>query len=83
MKWNQRLVRFSFDDGPPAGRAGAWDAAVAYWESRGFRCAPAGEGRVVGRRGVIETLMPDMSTEEREALERSAGSLRQALDRAA
>jgi L-lactate dehydrogenase len=38
---------------------------------------------VVGRRGVIEILVPDMSTEEREALERSAGSLRQALDRAA
>jgi L-lactate dehydrogenase len=38
---------------------------------------------VVGRRGVVEILVPDMSTEEREALERSAGSLRQALDRAA
>jgi hypothetical protein len=51
VKWNQRLVRFSFDDGPPAGRAGPLDTAVAFWESRGFRCAPAGEDRVVGRRG--------------------------------
>jgi hypothetical protein len=51
VKWNQRLVRFSFDDGPAAGQAGTLDTAVAYWESRGFRCAPAGDGRLVGRRG--------------------------------
>jgi L-lactate dehydrogenase len=38
---------------------------------------------VVGSHGVIEILVPDMSTEEQEGLERSAGSLRQALDRAA
>jgi len=50
VKWNQRLVRFSFDDGPPPGRA-AWDTAVTFWESRGFRCGPAGDDRVVGRRG--------------------------------
>jgi L-lactate dehydrogenase len=38
---------------------------------------------VVGRNGVIETLDPDMSSEERLALERSAGSLKEALIRAA
>jgi L-lactate dehydrogenase len=38
---------------------------------------------VVGRHGVIEILDPDMSNEERLALERSAGSLKQALERAA
>jgi hypothetical protein len=51
MKWNQRLVRFQFDDGPPAVRAGGWDTAVAWWEGRGFRCARADGERVVGRRG--------------------------------
>ena len=51
MKWNQRLVRFSFDDGPRADRAASWDTAVGYWESRGFRCALAGADRFVGRRG--------------------------------
>ena len=50
MKWNQRLVRFSFDDGPPRGARG-WDDAVAFWESRGFRCGEAGTDHVVGRRG--------------------------------
>ena len=35
---------------------------------------------VIGRDGVIEILDPDMSTEERLALGRSAGSLKQALD---
>jgi len=38
---------------------------------------------VIGRHGVIEILDPDMSIEERVALERSARSLKQALDRAA
>jgi L-lactate dehydrogenase len=39
---------------------------------------------VVGRHGVIEILEPDMSNEEEwQALERSAGSLKQALARAA
>jgi L-lactate dehydrogenase len=38
---------------------------------------------VVGRNGVIEILDPDMSSEERLALERSAGSLKEALIRAA
>jgi L-lactate dehydrogenase len=38
---------------------------------------------VIGRHGVIDILEPDMSDEERLALERSAGSLKQALDRAA
>ena len=52
MRWNQRLVRFSFDDALPAARAGdPWETAVAYWESRGFRCATAADDRVVGRRG--------------------------------
>jgi len=51
VRWNQRLVRFSFDDGPPADRAGGWDTAVAFWEARGFRCGTAGAERVVGRRG--------------------------------
>ena len=51
MKWNQRLVRFEFDDGPPSGARGGWDTAIAYWESRGFRCARADADRVVGRRG--------------------------------
>jgi hypothetical protein len=51
VKWNQRLVSFSFDDGPRAGPASGWDAAVAYWESRGFRCSSVGEDRLVGRRG--------------------------------
>jgi len=50
VKWNQRLVRFSFDDGPPRGARG-WDDAVAFWESRGFRCGEAGTDHVVGRRG--------------------------------
>lgn len=45
-------MRFSFDDGPaPSEGSGDWDTAVAYWESRGFRCATAGADRVVGRRG--------------------------------
>ena len=43
-------MRFSFDDGPRSGRA-AWDTAVAFWESRGFRCGEAGAERVVVRRG--------------------------------
>ncbi|HEY7375177.1 MAG TPA: hypothetical protein VIF57_23650 [Polyangia bacterium] len=51
MKWNQRLVRFSFDDSLLAERGGDWDAALAFWEGRGFRCASAGADRVVGRRG--------------------------------
>ena len=51
MKWNQRLVRFSFDDGLPPDRGGGWDTAVGWWEGRGFRCAKAGTDRVVGRRG--------------------------------
>jgi hypothetical protein len=51
VKWNQRLVRFSFDDGPPPDRGGGWDAAVAWWQGRGFRCGRAGADRVVGRRG--------------------------------
>jgi hypothetical protein len=54
VKWNQRLVRFDFDDGPvrPAASEGAgWDKAIAYWESRGFRCAIASDDRVIGRRG--------------------------------
>jgi L-lactate dehydrogenase len=38
---------------------------------------------VIGRDGVIEVLEPDMSNEERLALERSAGGLKQALNRAA
>jgi len=38
---------------------------------------------VVGQNGVIEILDPDMSNEERLALERSAGSLKEALIRAA
>jgi L-lactate dehydrogenase len=38
---------------------------------------------VIGRRGVIEILDPEMSNEERVALKRSADTLRQALDRAA
>jgi L-lactate dehydrogenase len=38
---------------------------------------------VVGRDGVVEILDPDMSSEERLALERSAASLKQALARAA
>jgi len=38
---------------------------------------------VIGRHGVIEILDPDMSIEERLGLERSATSLKQALDRAA
>jgi L-lactate dehydrogenase len=38
---------------------------------------------VVGRHGVIEVLEPDMSHEEWQALQSSAGSLKQALDRAA
>jgi L-lactate dehydrogenase len=36
---------------------------------------------VVGRTGVIEILPPDLSAEEREALEKSADTLRQALAR--
>jgi len=51
MKWNQRLVRFSFDDARPPDRGGDWDSAVAWWEARGFRCARTGPDRVVGRRG--------------------------------
>jgi hypothetical protein len=51
MKWNQRLVRFSFDDAPVRDRGASWDAAVAFWEARGFRCGAAGADRVVGRRG--------------------------------
>jgi hypothetical protein len=51
VKWNQRLVRFEFDDGPPSGGRGGWDTAIAYWESRGFRCARTGDDRAVGRRG--------------------------------
>jgi hypothetical protein len=51
VKWNQRLVRFTFDDAPAPRSARGWDTAVTYWESRGFRCAAAGEDRVVGRRG--------------------------------
>jgi hypothetical protein len=50
VKWNQRLVRFAFDDAPTGSRRD-WDTVVAYWESRGFRCGRAGEDRVVGRRG--------------------------------
>jgi L-lactate dehydrogenase len=38
---------------------------------------------VIGRDGVIEVLDPDMSNEERLALERSVGGLKQALNRAA
>jgi hypothetical protein len=38
---------------------------------------------VIGRDGVIDVLEPDMSNEERLALERSAGGLKQALNRAA
>jgi hypothetical protein len=37
---------------------------------------------VIGRHGVIEIFDPDMSIEERVALERSAGTLEQPLDRA-
>jgi hypothetical protein len=53
VKWNQRLIRFAFDDAPPLADRAAWDTAIAYWESRGFRCARAGStgDRVVGRRG--------------------------------
>ena len=51
MKWNLRLVTFAFDDGPPQTGRSRWDSALAYWESRGFRCAHAGDDRVVGRRG--------------------------------
>ena len=51
MKWNQRLVRFSFDDGPPRAGGTGLETAVAYWESRGFRCATPGGDRIVGRRG--------------------------------
>ena len=51
MKWNQRLVTFSFDDGPPQSERNGFDSAIAYWESRGFRCAHAAGDRVVGRRG--------------------------------
>ena len=51
MKWNQRLVRFSFDDGLPPDRGGGWDTAVAFWQARGFRCGKVGGDRVVGRRG--------------------------------
>jgi L-lactate dehydrogenase len=36
---------------------------------------------VVGRTGVVETLNPEMTAEERQALERSAETLRQALRR--
>jgi malate/lactate dehydrogenase len=36
---------------------------------------------VVGRRGVAEVLMPDMSAEERAALDTSAAALRNALRR--
>ena len=50
MIWKRYLVRFSFDDGPKPG-AENWDAAVAYWESRGFRCGMADETHLVGRRG--------------------------------
>jgi hypothetical protein len=51
VKWNQRLVRFSFDDAPTGGKPRDWETVVPYWESRGFRCGQAGEDRVVGRRG--------------------------------
>jgi L-lactate dehydrogenase len=36
---------------------------------------------VVGRRGVSEVLMPQMTADERTALEKSAETLRQALRR--
>jgi L-lactate dehydrogenase len=36
---------------------------------------------IVGRRGVIEVLEPDMSEEEREGLRKSADALNTALDR--
>jgi hypothetical protein len=51
VKWNQRLVRFSFDDGPPRAGGSGLETATAYWESRGFRCATTGTDRIVGRRG--------------------------------
>ena len=51
MKWNQRLVTFAFDDGPPRAGGSGLETAVAYWESRGFRCATTGTDRIVGRRG--------------------------------
>lgn len=37
--------------------------------------------RVVGRTGVVHTLSPEMSAEERQALEQSAETLRNALRR--
>ena len=51
MRWNQRLVRFSFDDGPPRAGGSGLETATAYWESRGFRCATTGTDRILGRRG--------------------------------
>jgi L-lactate dehydrogenase len=36
---------------------------------------------VVGRTGVAEVLVPEMSDEERSSLEKSAAMLRSALDR--
>jgi len=51
VKWNQRLVRFDFDDGPPGGGRRGWETAIAYWESRGFRCQQTEGDRVIGRRG--------------------------------
>jgi L-lactate dehydrogenase len=37
---------------------------------------------VLGRRGIVEVLEPEMSDEERRGLSKSAESLKQALDRA-
>src|SRR4051812_31199304 len=51
VKWNQRLVRFAFDDGPPRAGGSGLETATAYWESRGFRCATTGTDRILGRRG--------------------------------
>ena len=52
MKWNQRLVRVRIRRRTARRAArGGWDTAIAYWESRGFRCARAADDRVIGRRG--------------------------------
>ena len=45
------VVRFAFDDGPPPDRDGGWDAAVRFWEGRGFRCSEVEGDRLIGRRG--------------------------------
>jgi hypothetical protein len=54
VKWNQRLVRFTFDDGPAPRTGRGLETALAHWQSRGFRCeaiADDRDARIVGRRG--------------------------------